>query len=61
MNDFGHKLNYFSFCRIFEIIIIIKNLQVFDFQVWTADLKVQKLKTETPINILKKNVFIDFL
>jgi hypothetical protein len=61
MRGFPHKLNYFSFCLIFEVLIIIKNLQVFNFQVWTADLQVQKLKIETPINIFKKMCLLFFV
>ncbi len=55
---FRHKWNYFLFCWIFEKLIItcaqifiifikFKNLQVFNCQVWTGNLKVQEFKTDT--------------
>jgi hypothetical protein len=66
---FWHKLNNFSFCRIFEkifitcaeVFIIIRKLRIYKFLivccwVWTLDLIVQELKTETPIKITKPSL-----
>jgi hypothetical protein len=66
---FRHKLNYFSFCLIFEKIFIItcckfliktRNLQNFCWQVWTADPKFQELQCETNVPLHYKIFFVMF-